>query len=58
MFISGHRLIRPKEGFAEQIREVSTVTPEAKNVTPDECMDNSFVKKLEDSGFIKQVFGA
>jgi NitT/TauT family transport system substrate-binding protein len=45
-----------KEGFAEQIREVSSVTPEAKNVTPDECFDNSYVKELEDSGFIKQVF--
>jgi hypothetical protein len=32
------------------------VTPEAKNVTPDECFDNSYVKELEDSGFIKQVF--
>jgi ABC-type nitrate/sulfonate/bicarbonate transport system substrate-binding protein len=47
-----------KDGLAEAIREVSTDNPDAKNVTPQQCMDISIVKELEDSGFIKQIYGA
>jgi NitT/TauT family transport system substrate-binding protein len=46
-----------KEGFAAVIEEVATQTPAAKSVTPDQCMDSSLVKELEDSGFIKQIYG-
>ena len=46
-----------KEGFAAVIQEVATQTPAAKAVTPDQCMDSSLVKELEDSGFIKQIYG-
>jgi NitT/TauT family transport system substrate-binding protein len=47
-----------KEGFAGTIEEVATQTPAAKSVTPEQCMDTSLVKELEDSGFIKQIFGS
>ena len=47
-----------KEGFAGTIEEVATQNPKAKSVTPDQCMDTSLVKELEDSGFIKQIYGA
>ncbi|MFI5267916.1 MAG: ABC transporter substrate-binding protein [Chloroflexota bacterium] len=47
-----------KEGFTNTIEQVSTQQPNAKNVTADQCMDLSLVKELEDSGFIKQIYGA
>ena len=47
-----------KEGFAGTIEEVATQNPKVKGVTPDQCMDISLVKELEDSGFIKQLYGA
>ncbi|MFI5269139.1 MAG: hypothetical protein ACHQ7M_17330 [Chloroflexota bacterium] len=37
--------------------EAATQTPAAKSVTSDQCMDSSLVKELEDSGFIKQIYG-
>jgi len=47
-----------KEGFVGTIEEVSTQTPAAQSVTADQCIDNSLVKELEDSGFINQIYGA
>ena len=47
-----------KEGFESVIEEVSSQTPAAKNVTPEQCMDTSLMKELEDSGFLKQVYGS
>ena len=47
-----------REGFVEVIKEVGTQNSKAKAVSPDECIDNSLVKELVDSGFIKQVFGS
>jgi ABC-type nitrate/sulfonate/bicarbonate transport system substrate-binding protein len=47
-----------KEGMAAQVSQVGSVTPDVKGVNPDECIDSSVVKELEDSGFIKQVFGS
>jgi NitT/TauT family transport system substrate-binding protein len=46
-----------KEGFAATIEQVATQTPAAKSITADECMDSSLVKELEDSGFIKSIYG-
>lgn len=47
-----------KEGFVEVIKEVATQRPAVKSITPDECIDNSLVKELVDSGFIKQIYGS
>jgi ABC-type nitrate/sulfonate/bicarbonate transport system substrate-binding protein len=47
-----------KPGFESVIEEVSTQTPAAKSVTPEQCMDTTIVKELEDSGFIKQIYGS
>jgi len=47
-----------KEGFTATIEEVVGQQPAAKNVTADQCMDTSLVKELEDSGFIKQIYGS
>jgi ABC-type nitrate/sulfonate/bicarbonate transport system substrate-binding protein len=46
-----------KEGFAGTIEEVAGENPKVKSITPDQCIDNSLVKELEDSGFIKQIYG-
>jgi NitT/TauT family transport system substrate-binding protein len=45
-------------GFTEVISEVATQTPAASAVMAAQCMDLSLLKELEDSGFIKQVYGA
>jgi NitT/TauT family transport system substrate-binding protein len=45
-------------GFESVIEEVSAQTPAAKSVKPEQCMDTSLMKELEDSGFLKQIFGA
>jgi ABC-type nitrate/sulfonate/bicarbonate transport system substrate-binding protein len=47
-----------REGFLEQVREVSSLNPAVRDVNVDQCMDMSLVKELEDSGFIKQVYGS
>ncbi len=46
-----------KEGFAKVIEQVSVQNPKAKDLKVDQLIDNSLVKELEDSGFIKQVYG-
>jgi NitT/TauT family transport system substrate-binding protein len=47
-----------REGMIEQVKEVGTLAPDAKNVNPDTCIDLSLVKELDDSGFIKQIYGS
>jgi ABC-type nitrate/sulfonate/bicarbonate transport system substrate-binding protein len=47
-----------KEGFDAQVRQVSAINAAAKDVKSDDCMDASLVKEIEDSGFIKQVYGS
>jgi NitT/TauT family transport system substrate-binding protein len=47
-----------KEGFEEVIEQVATQNPAAHNLKVDQLMDISIVKELEDSGFIKQVYGS
>ncbi|MBI4319659.1 MAG: ABC transporter substrate-binding protein [Chloroflexi bacterium] len=46
-----------KEGLALVIEEVAAQTPAAKSFTPDKFVDERFVKELEDSGFIKKLYG-
>lgn len=46
-----------KDGFVEVIKEVATQNPKVKSVLPDDCIDNSLVKELVDTGFIKQIYG-
>jgi NitT/TauT family transport system substrate-binding protein len=47
-----------REGFAAVIEDVASQNPKAKGLSPDQMMDTSLVKELEDSGFIRQIFGA
>lgn len=42
-----------KEGIAEILRQ--SAHPKAKTANPDEFVDMSLVKKLEDSGFFRRV---
>ncbi|HYU21115.1 MAG TPA: ABC transporter substrate-binding protein [Chloroflexota bacterium] len=46
-----------REGVAKVIEQVSAQNPKAKDLSPDQIVDGSLVKELEDSGFIRQVFG-
>jgi NitT/TauT family transport system substrate-binding protein len=46
-----------REGLAEVINQLGEDTPAIKSLTPEDCMDQSLVKEIEDSGFIKQVYG-
>jgi ABC-type nitrate/sulfonate/bicarbonate transport system substrate-binding protein len=47
-----------RDGLAKVIEEVTAQNPKAKDLSVDSLMDTSVVKELEDSGFIKQVYGA
>jgi hypothetical protein len=47
-----------REGMLKVIQEVSAQNPKAKDLNLDQLIDMSVVKELEDSGFIKQVYGA
>jgi NitT/TauT family transport system substrate-binding protein len=47
-----------RDGLVEVINEVSQQTADAKSLTPEDCMDMSLVKEIEDSGFVKQIYGA
>ncbi|MBV8084896.1 MAG: ABC transporter substrate-binding protein [Chloroflexi bacterium] len=61
--IAGYASIWPQapyastEGMQVSIDHVAPSNPKAKNVTPDQLIDTSLVKELEDSGFIKQIWG-
>jgi NitT/TauT family transport system substrate-binding protein len=45
-----------REGFAKVIEEVAVDNPKVKGVTPDQMMDTSLVKEIEDSGFVKTLY--
>jgi len=45
-----------RDGFAKVIQEVSVENPKVKDLSPDQLMDASLVKELEDSGFIAQLY--
>ncbi|MFI5266874.1 MAG: ABC transporter substrate-binding protein [Chloroflexota bacterium] len=45
-----------KDGFQTVIDEVATQNPKAKGLVPDQLMDTTLVKELEDSGFVKQIW--
>lgn len=45
-----------KEGLQVVIEQASVQDAKAKGVTPDQVTDNSLVKELDDSGFIKQIY--
>jgi NitT/TauT family transport system substrate-binding protein len=44
-------------GFKFVLDEVAVRRPEAKKMNVDELIDNRFVKELEDSGFVKTLYG-
>lgn len=44
-------------GFARVIEQVATQNPKAKDLKLAQLMDTSFVKELESSGFIRQLYG-
>ena len=45
-------------GFKFVLDEVAVRRPEAKKMNIDELIDNRFVKELDDSGFVKALYGA
>jgi ABC-type nitrate/sulfonate/bicarbonate transport system substrate-binding protein len=45
-----------RDGMLKVIDEVSAQNPKAKDLDVDKLIDNSVVKELEDSGFIKQIY--
>lgn len=47
-----------RDGMLKVIQEVSSQNPKAKDVDVDRAIDASVVKELEDSGFIKMVYGS
>src|SRR5581483_3727287 len=61
--VSGYAEIWPKAPYPSakamqvSIDHVTPSNPAAKNVKPEQLIDTSLVKELEDSGFIKQVYG-
>jgi NitT/TauT family transport system substrate-binding protein len=46
-----------REGMQKVIQQVATQNPKAAALTVDQMIDTSLVKELEDSGFIRQVYG-
>ena len=44
---------------SESVQVILDLQPKeaVKNVTPDKFIDNSLIKELEDSGFVKQLYG-
>jgi len=45
-----------RDGMLKVIQEVTAQNPKAKDLNVDQLIDNSVVKELEDSGFIKQIY--
>ncbi|HLH26806.1 MAG TPA: ABC transporter substrate-binding protein [Chloroflexota bacterium] len=46
-----------REGMLKVIQQVATQNPKAAGLNVDQMIDTSLVKELEDSGFIRQVYG-
>jgi NitT/TauT family transport system substrate-binding protein len=46
-----------RDGLAEVVKQVSVDNPKAVGLTFEQLTDTSLVKELEDSGFIKQIYG-
>ncbi len=46
-----------REGMQKVIEQVATQNPKAAGLNVDQMIDSSLVKELEDSGFIRQVYG-
>ncbi len=46
-----------RDGMLKVIDEVAAQNPKAKDLNVDTLIDNSVVKELEDSGFIKGIWG-
>jgi NitT/TauT family transport system substrate-binding protein len=46
-----------REGMQKVIQQVATQNPKAATLSVDQTIDASLVKELEDSGFIRQVYG-
>jgi NitT/TauT family transport system substrate-binding protein len=46
-----------RDGMLKVIQEVTSQNPKAKDLNVDQLIDNSVVKELEDSGFIKGIWG-
>ena len=46
-----------KEGLVRVINQVAAQNPKAKDLDPDKLMDSSVVKELEDSSFIRGIYG-
>lgn len=46
-----------REGIIRVIDQVAAQNPKAKDLDPDKMFDSTNVKALEDSGFIKQIYG-
>lgn len=47
-----------RDGLKQVMEEVAVQNPKAKDLNVDQMIDNSVVKELEDSGFIKQIYAA
>jgi NitT/TauT family transport system substrate-binding protein len=47
-----------RDGMLKVIDEVTTQNPKARDLNVDHLIDTSVVKELEDSGFIKQIYGS
>lgn len=47
-----------RDGMIKVIQEVSSQNPKAKDLDVDHLLDTTVVKELEDSGFIKQIYGS
>jgi NitT/TauT family transport system substrate-binding protein len=46
-----------REGIVRVIEQVAAQNPRAKDLDPDKMFDSTNVKAVEDSGFIKQIYG-
>ena len=47
-----------RDGLKQVIEEVAVQNPKANDLSVDRLIDDSVVKELEDSGFIKQIYSA
>jgi hypothetical protein len=57
-----NRLIRrvpypSREGIQTIIDQLAKTRPEMKNLNPNDFIDPSILKEIEDSGFVKRLYG-